>query len=86
VPPTATRVPPTATPIPPRTTPTASSVTIEPSPRATNTPTPAPEGAPSPGCGASFGRTSLVEGLGGLLMLFGPLLGLVAMKVRKNRS
>ncbi|MCH8310515.1 MAG: hypothetical protein IIB17_08475 [Chloroflexi bacterium] len=85
VPPTTTRVPSTATPVPPTATPSAVSSGIQPPLRATNTPTPVPEGVPSAGCGASFGRTSLVEGMGNLLMLFGPLLGLVVMKTRLKK-
>ncbi|MDP6512781.1 MAG: hypothetical protein QF878_06315, partial [SAR202 cluster bacterium] len=80
VPPTATRVPPTATPVPVIQPPLASADTP------TATPTPPPEDASGGGCGTSFGSTTVVEGMGNLLMLFGPLLGLVAMRTRlRNR-
>jgi hypothetical protein len=85
VPPTATPLPPTATPVPPTATPDIPTIT-PPILGSTNTPTPIPDPPPSSGCGSSFGQTSFIEGLGGMLMLFGPLLGLLVIRKRlKNR-
>jgi hypothetical protein len=96
VPPTPTRVPPSATPVQPTATQVprtatqvpATATQVPPTPvlGIANTPTPIPENFPSSGCGSSFGQTSFIEGLGGMLMLFGPLLGLLVIRKRlKNR-
>ena len=85
LPPTTTPVRPTATPVPPTATPPDIPISQPPAETA-DTPTPVPENVPSSGCGSSFGRTSPVEGMGNLLMLFGPLLGLIVVRIRlKNR-
>ena len=49
------------------------------------TASPASEDALDGGCGSSFGRTSPVDGMGNLLTLFGPLLGLVAVRHRLKK-
>ena len=51
------------------------------------TPSPGSEDALDGGCGSSFRRTSPVDGMGNLLTLFGPLLGLVAVRhhLKKRR-